>query len=239
MAGVHRLQEVERRRTADFADDDSLGPHAQAVLDQVAHGDGAAAFQIGRAGFKTHGVRLLQLKFRRILDRDDTFLMGDIGRHGVEERRLARPGAAGDHDIAPRFHDEAKKLGHLGIDGPKLDQTLHVDRRLGEFADGHKRPIDRQRRNDRVHATAVGETRIDHRLRLVDPAPHGRHDLVDDAQEMARVLELDVRLLKTAPALHIDRSMRIDQNVADRLILEQRLERSKTENLVQHILDKL
>ncbi len=45
MAGVHRLQQVEGLRSAHLADDDPLRAHAQAVLDEVAHGDLALALR--------------------------------------------------------------------------------------------------------------------------------------------------------------------------------------------------
>src|SRR6185437_7838939 len=48
VTGIHRLQQVERFRSAHFADDDPLRTHTQAVLDEVAHGDLALALEIGR-----------------------------------------------------------------------------------------------------------------------------------------------------------------------------------------------
>ena len=65
VAGVHRLQKVEGFRSADLADDDALGPHTQTVLDEIAHGDLAFAFEVGRARFETHDMRLLQLQLGR------------------------------------------------------------------------------------------------------------------------------------------------------------------------------
>src|SRR5690606_37402161 len=51
VARIHGLHEIEYLGSAHFAHDDAFGPHAQAVLHKVAHGDFAFAFQIGRAGF--------------------------------------------------------------------------------------------------------------------------------------------------------------------------------------------
>src|SRR5690606_3042762 len=51
VTGVHRLQQVEHFRSAHFADDDTFGAHAQAVLDQITHGDLALALEVRRAGF--------------------------------------------------------------------------------------------------------------------------------------------------------------------------------------------
>ena len=82
VAGVHRLQQVERLGSAHLADDDALGPHAQAVLDQVAHGDLALAFEVGRARFQAHHVRLLQLQFGGVLAGDDALVVVDVAASG-------------------------------------------------------------------------------------------------------------------------------------------------------------
>ena len=71
MAGVHRGEQVETLRPADFAEDDSIGSHAQRVDDEVADGYRTLALKVGRAGFEGQPVRLLQAKFGRILDGDD------------------------------------------------------------------------------------------------------------------------------------------------------------------------
>ena len=102
MAGVHGLQQVERLGSAHFAHDDAFGTHTQAVPDQVAHGDLALAFEVGRAGFQAHHMRLLQLQFGGVLAGDDALFGVDIGGHAVEQRGLARAGAAGDQDVAAR-----------------------------------------------------------------------------------------------------------------------------------------
>ena len=74
MAGVHRLQKVERLGSADFADDDPFRTHTQTVLDQIAHRDLAGAFEVRRARFQTHHVRLLQLKFGGVFAGDDALV---------------------------------------------------------------------------------------------------------------------------------------------------------------------
>ena len=71
VAGVHRLEHVERLAGADLADDDPVGPHAQRVLDQVALGDLALALDVRRPGLEPRDMLLLQLELGRILDRDD------------------------------------------------------------------------------------------------------------------------------------------------------------------------
>ncbi len=62
-AGVHGLQQVEGLGSADFADDDALRRMAQAILDEIAHRDLTLSLEVGRAGFQTHHMGLLQLQF--------------------------------------------------------------------------------------------------------------------------------------------------------------------------------
>src|SRR6478736_8461965 len=75
MAGVHGLQQVERLGSADFADDDALGPHTQAVAHQFAHRDLAFALDVGRPGFQPHHMRLLQLKLGGVFAGDDALVV--------------------------------------------------------------------------------------------------------------------------------------------------------------------
>ncbi len=74
VAGIHGLQQIEGLGSAHFADDDPFGTHTQTVADQIAHGDLAFAFQVRRARFQAHHVRLLQLKFGRVLAGDDALV---------------------------------------------------------------------------------------------------------------------------------------------------------------------
>ena len=59
MARVHRLQKVKRLWSTYLADNDPFRTHTQTVLDEIAHRDFASALNVGRAGLKTHHVRLL------------------------------------------------------------------------------------------------------------------------------------------------------------------------------------
>ncbi len=63
VTGVHRLQQVENLRSAHFTTMMRSGRHTEAVFHEIAHGDLAFAFDVRRTRFKTHDMRLLQLKF--------------------------------------------------------------------------------------------------------------------------------------------------------------------------------
>ena len=83
VAGVHRLEHVQRLAAADLADDDAVGAHAQRVAHQVADGDLAPALDVGRAALQPDDVRLVELQLGGVLDGDDALVVGD-------ERRRAR-----------------------------------------------------------------------------------------------------------------------------------------------------
>ena len=78
VAGVHRLQHVERLGTARLAQDDAVGPHAQRVAHQRALRHFAAPLDVRRPGLQAHDVRLLQLQLGRILDRHDPLVDRDV-----------------------------------------------------------------------------------------------------------------------------------------------------------------
>jgi hypothetical protein len=52
VSGVHRLEHVERLGTANLADDDAVGAHAQRGPDELADPDGGEAVGARRAGLQ-------------------------------------------------------------------------------------------------------------------------------------------------------------------------------------------
>ena len=102
-----------------------------------------------------------------------------------------------------------------------------------------ERAVERQRRDDRVDAAAVGETRVDHRRRFVDAPADRRDDLLDDPQQVLLVLEPHGARLEHSEAFDEDAVVAVDQDIGDRWILEQRLERTKAEEFVEDVADEL
>ena len=84
VAGVHRLQHVERLRAADLTDDDAVGAHAQRVAHEIALRHLALAFERRRPRFQRDHVPLLELELRRVLDRDDALGVRDERRQRVQ-----------------------------------------------------------------------------------------------------------------------------------------------------------
>ena len=75
MAGVHRLQHVERFLAADLADDDAIGPHTQGVDHELPLPDGALAFDVGRPRLEPRHVLLVQLQLGGVLDGHDALVL--------------------------------------------------------------------------------------------------------------------------------------------------------------------
>ena len=113
MTGIHRLQQVERFRSANFADDDPLRSHTQAVAHQIAHGDLALALKVRRPRFQPHHVRLLELQFGGVFAGDDAFVIVDLSGQAVEQRGLSGTGTAGNQDVDTASADDLENLGSL------------------------------------------------------------------------------------------------------------------------------
>src|SRR5499426_4489021 len=195
VAGVHRLQQVERLGSAYLADDDALGPHTQTVAHEITHGHLAFAFQVGRPGLQAHHVRLLQLQLGGVFAGDDALVVIDVAGEAVEQRGLARTGTAGNQRVDARPADHLEHLGAFRRDRAELDELLERELVLLELTNGERRPVDRQRRHDGVDARAVGQARVADRRRFVDAAA----DLADDA--LANVEQLLIVAEANAGAL--------------------------------------
>ncbi len=65
MAGIHRLEHVQRFRATDLADDDAIGAHAQCVDHQIARENPAASLDIHRPRLHPDDVLLVQRDLRR------------------------------------------------------------------------------------------------------------------------------------------------------------------------------
>ncbi len=115
-------------------------------------------------------------------------------------------------------------------------QIVAGQRYRAEAAYGEQRTIHRKRRNHNVDPRTVQQARIHHGRRLID-APANRGDnLVDDVHQVGLVLEDDVGLLDHAAPFHVDRLVGVHQDVADRGIVQQRLQGAEAEYLVQNVL---
>ena len=184
----------------------------------------------------TCGWRSLQ--FGGVLDGDDALVVRDERREVVQQRRLARARAADDQDVQAGLHAGLEEVHHLRRAGLEADVVVPGDRIAAEPPDGHARPVDRQRRNDRVDAGAVGESGVDHRADLVAAAADRADDLVDDVHQVGVVLELDVGQFQSSLAFDVDLPRAVDQDVADVRVGQEELQRSEAEGLVEDLADQ-
>src|SRR5688572_8875957 len=98
MPRIHRLEHIERLRTPDLADEDSIGAHAQRVPHEHSLRYLASTFRGRWACLKWYDMTLLQAELDRVFDCDDTLAFGDERRQRVEQRRLPCTSAARNHD---------------------------------------------------------------------------------------------------------------------------------------------
>ena len=125
MAGVHGLQHVERLAAAALADDDAVGPHAQAVRTRSRMVIWPLPSMLaGRVSSWTTWC-WLQLQLGGVLDGDDALVLGDEARDDVEQRGLARAGAAGDDDVRRAVHAASRGTRAIcAVERAVLDQIV-------------------------------------------------------------------------------------------------------------------
>src|SRR5262249_31049902 len=236
VAGVHGLEHVERFRTAHFADDDPVRPHAESVADQVALGDLAHPFQVGRTGFQLYYVRLLELQLGSFLDGHQSLFFRDEPGERVKHRRLPGAGPAGDDDADAAGDHAGDQVQHFPGNRAESDKILGRQSHA-ESTNGQHRAGQRQRWNDGVDAAAVGPSGVHHRRHFVDaPADAGRHAL-DYHHQVIVIGENDVALLQKAVALQVDFARPVDQDVADRRVVHRAFERAQAERFVHDLID--
>ena len=86
-----------------------------------------------------------------------------------------------------------------GVAVPKRTRSSIVNGVAENFRMVMHRPDQRQRRDDGVHAGAIGQAGVDHRARLVDAAADRRDDALDDLHHVLVVLERHVGELQRDP----------------------------------------
>ena len=232
-------KQIEGFGSAHFADDDAFGPHAQAVLDQVAHRDLAYAFEIRGARLKAHDMGLLELELGRVLAGDDSLIHVDIVRQAVQEGRLARASAAGNDHVAADVADDLEDFRAGRRDRAELDQLIERQLVLLELSNRQRRAVDRERRRNDVDARAVEQAGVANRRGFVDPASDLADDPLTDVHQLRCVAKTDIGELDL-PADFDEASRRpIDHDVGDVVAGEQRLERTETQDVVADIIEQV
>src|SRR6185312_9920947 len=238
VARIHSLQEVERFRSTNLADDDPLGPHTKTILDKIPHPDLAFAFEVRRTRFETHNMRLLQLELGRIFASDDALIVIDRAGKAVEQCRLARTRAAGNDDVAPNPPDDLQHRFSLWRDRAEFHKLLESQAILLEFPNGQHRPIDSERRRDDVDARPVRKARIAYRTRLINAASDLADDALADIHQLLIVGEANARFLNFAADFDKRRVGTVDHDVGDVIASQKRFERPIAQDVVADVLEQ-
>ena len=101
MAGVHRLEHVERFAATDLSDYDSVRSHPQRGAQQRPHVDRAGPLNAGRTCLQGDDVRLRKSKLRSVLDGHDPLVLTDRERERVQGGGLSTRGPARDEHASP------------------------------------------------------------------------------------------------------------------------------------------
>src|SRR5690606_17937133 len=128
----------------------------------------------------------------------DALVAIDIVGQAVEQRRLARAGAAGNDDVAAHAADDLQHVRALRRDRAETDELVERQLVFLELADGERGPVDGERRRDDVDAGTVGKARVADRARLVDAPADLADDALADVEQLLVVAEADAGLLDLA-----------------------------------------
>ena len=146
VTGVEGLEHVERFHTADFADDDPIGPHAQRRPHERSHPHTAGALGVRWPRFEPDDVRLREPELGGLLDRDDAFGGWDRAGERVQQGGLACARASGDQQV-PSRHDRPAEERRRHVAEP---ERVERHRAGAEAPDGDVGTVDGERRDHRV-----------------------------------------------------------------------------------------
>ncbi|MCY1232997.1 hypothetical protein D9M72_455150 [compost metagenome] len=131
-------------------------------------------------------------------------------------------------------------MRHAGIEGAELHQICGSQGLLAELPNGDRQAVDGQRLDDDVDASPVGQARIDHRVRFVEPASQRCQDAPHDPHHVLGIGEAQRFALQHAVARHIDVLVAVDQDVFDGRVVQQVFQRAEAGQLLrQRIGDEL
>jgi hypothetical protein len=110
-----------------------------------------------------------------------------------------------------------------------------VHQALAESPDGKQWSIHRNRGDSRVHAGAIRKAGIHQGRGFVYAPPDPGNDFLDDPQQVRVILEFHRRAEQFAVALDVDQPGRGHQNIRYGGVLQQRLQRTESEDFVQNL----
>ena len=231
MAGVERGEQVDHFTASHLTDDEPVGSHAQRLPDEVADGDRARAFDVGRSRFESYDVGMLGSQLRGILDEEHAMPRLGKPEQGREQCRLARPGTAGDDERQPPADECAQGCGHRWNECARSDEVLEGERSARRYADRDAHPIRRNGREHCVQPAAVRQPRVDVRLGRVQTSTSAGRE--PSRKSLGSVVTGKAHRRGLEPVAAVDpHAGAVDENVGHVGIGEQRRERTGAAELV-------
>ncbi len=143
--------------------------------------------------------------------------------------------------VAPatrRFQPAPTAQARNAAAAPAEAELDELDGPRAEAADRDARTVDREGRNHRVQPRPVGEPRVDHRRRAIEPQPERGDDPFDEMHDRGRV-EVEGHGLEPAPTFDVGASGSVDHHLGDRRVRQQGLQRAEPDDLVGELLQEL
>ena len=157
MAGIHRLQQVERLRCSPTMMRSGRMRRQLRTRSRIVIWPSPSRFGGRVSGRTVCGCcGCNSAASSQVMMRSSSSIAGEA----VEQRGLARAGAAGDDGVDPATADHLEDLGAGRGDRAEVDELLERELVLLELADGERRAVDGERRHDDVDARPVGQPRV-------------------------------------------------------------------------------
>ena len=131
MAGVQRLEKVERFGAAHLAHENAIRAVTQRGAQQVGNGNRREGSLLAERclrppRFEADHVRFVEMDLGGFLDDDDAVSGRNVRGECVEQRCLSRPSAARDEDVPLVVDGVAKGVGHGRRKRTDVDQLVRA-----------------------------------------------------------------------------------------------------------------
>lgn len=237
----HGQEHGQHLGPSNLADDHPLRIHPESGPHQVGERERSDAFGVGVSRLEglvvgVQVVEAFQPDLERILDGDQSLLGIYLVEKTAQHRGLAGTGSTGDDHVRPRPHGSSQEAGQEVVAHVALDKLIDAMDVEVVPADADRGPP--RNSHERVEAVAVGELEVQLRLGVVpasfaaaEPSGRGGDQLDQVVVGLGDRWSRDLRAISQVEPDPIGPG---DVNVADRRVIEERLEPSEAVQPVEH-----
>jgi len=118
------------------------------------------------------------------------------------------------------------------LEGTQPDELVDTEAAARRPPDGQQRRADRDRREHRVHPAPVGEPGVDQRRSLVDAPPGATQQPLHHREDVVGIAEAHRAAPEPPVDLDVDLLRGVDDDLGDRPVSEERLERPQAGEVV-------